>query len=101
MGKSWETTFTELCEIALAFKAMPNDKKVYAKYLEKYFDKRPQLKNAFGKKLTGKEFCKYLEENEIRCAIAHIGSHHIVAVIDYKIHDTWDCTNWCVGNFWA
>ena len=33
--------------------------------------------------------------------IAHIGGHHIIAIVDKKVNDTWDSTDGCIGNYWT
>ena len=65
--------------------------------------KQPRFKD--NSKMTGKEFCTYLNRNETGNVIANIGSKHIVAVIPdngaYKINDTWNSSSKCVGNYWT
>lgn len=96
-GDSWETVLTDLTEIALKIKMMPNDKKTYAKYLEvKGWEKQKQPKKLDGTKYTGDEFVKLVNDT----VIAHIGGHHIVCIKDHKVLDTWDSTDGCVGNYW-
>ena len=55
-------------------------------------------------KYTGKEFCMEIQSGH-RCnfgnIIANIGGHHIVAIIDGKVNDTWDSTSGCIGNYWV
>lgn len=66
-------------------------------------------------KYTGAEFCRkiqhpiYCEELDLpgwpdfnwHHMIANIGGHHIVAIMDGKIHDIWDCSRKCIGNVWV
>lgn len=33
--------------------------------------------------------------------IAHIGGNHIVAIVNHKVYDIWDSTDYCIGNFWT
>lgn len=55
-------------------------------------------------KYTGNEYCKLIQKGKITFGdriIANIGGHHIVAIIDGKIWDTWDSTDGCIGNYWV
>ena len=74
--------------------------------------KQPRKPN--GKKYTGKEFCSLImhptrseelvltdkpySKNKV---IANIGGHHIVAIVDGRIHDTWDSTQGSIGIVWV
>lgn len=63
-------------------------------------------------KYTGEEFCLKLQ-HPIYCEelglpdcnwhrmIANIGGHHIIAIVEGKIHDIWDSSQGCVGNVWV
>ena len=104
MNQSWEQTFNELCKISVKYGLMPTDIKCYGRYLkEKGWIKHSQPRKSDNSKYTGKEFVKKVLINTSQHVnvIAHIGGHHIVAVINGKINDTWDCTNGCIGNYWT
>lgn len=78
------------------------DKKLIEKYLElkgcvKHKQPRKPVDNS---KYTGKEFCKHIADKNKRY-IANIGGHHIVAIVDGKVNDIWDCTRKCIGNYWS
>lgn len=87
-----------------------NDSKGENSFLaSKGFRKMKQPKKINGTKYTGKEFCEYLTDHfpngkGISNIIAHIGGHHIVCIkwdVDsFKVHDTWDSTYGCIGNYW-
>lgn len=103
MDKSWAEVFNELCLISLKYGVMPTDSKCFEKYLkENGWVKHRQPRKLDNTKYTGKEFIKEI----IVCnapylnVIARIGSHHIVAIVNGKVFDTWDCTNGCIGNYW-
>lgn len=79
-----------------------------AKGIEKYMQtkgwkKNPQPRKVDGTKYTVAEFCTRLAKPGQRYLVSMAG--HIVAVVDCKAWDTWDCTDWrytkCVGNFWS
>lgn len=75
--------------------------RVYGKYLENLgWTKRPQPRKADGSKYTGAEFCRKVARAGATY-VAHLGGHHIVAIVDKKVLDTWDCTTKCIGNYWV
>lgn len=81
-----------------------SSKKGIEKLLDQYgWTKMKQPKTDNNKKYTGKEFCKLckkLNDKKYNKIVAMIGGNHIVAIIDYKIHDTWDSSDYCIGNYW-
>ena len=88
-----------------------NDAKGQDQYLSRIgWKKMPQPRKRNGTKYTGKEWCKFLNKqypDGIRM-IAHIGGHHIVAIVPksingklfHKVYDIWDSTDKCIGNYW-
>lgn len=64
--------------------------------------KQPQPRKGDNTKYTGKEFCEMLQKYRKNVNIvANIGGHHTVAIIKGKVHDTWNSTNGCIGNYWV
>lgn len=103
-GKTYNKTFRELFELAIKLGYIPTEKNTYGAYLEaEGWKKMPQPKKANGKKYTGKQFCEAIQKGEFPNTdiIAHIGGHHIVAIADGKVFDTWDSTGYCIGNYWV
>lgn len=103
MNQSWEQTFTALCQISLKYGLMPTDTKCFSRYLKQNgWIKQIQPRKYDNTKYTGKEFIKeVLTDNApYQNVIAKIGGHHIVAIVNGKIYDTWDSTNGCIGNYW-
>lgn len=97
-GKSWEAVLKELTEFAIHYGQMVNDPILYSKYLDKLgFVKMNQPKRDNGFKYTGYTFCR--KNPDITC-IAHIGGHHLVAIVEGKVWDIWDSTDGCIGNYW-
>lgn len=111
MNEPYETVYRELYELSLKCGYMLNEKHCYHTYLKsKGWIKHSQPRKADNTKYTGKEFC-----NELNCdimfvgksVIANIGSHHIVCIKEdnlhglHKVHDIWDCTDGCIGNYWV
>ena len=101
LEQDYVTTYKELFELSLKTGYIVNDKKNYSKYLKlKGWIKMEQPKKYNGTKYTGKDFCEDLALRNQRY-VAHIGGHHIVAIVDAKVNDTWDSTNGCIGNYWV
>ena len=101
LNQSWEQTIRELTEVGIKHGYVLNDKKTYEKYLQsKGWIKHKQPRNQItGKKYTGKEFCRMIRPDVNY--IAHIGGHHMVAIINAKVYDIWDSTEGCIGNYWT
>lgn len=105
-GKDWDEVLDDLVSLAHKYKLMPNDTKLYGRYLDSLgYIKEKQPRKADGRKYTGSEFCRYLDSHEAGVdVLAHIGGHHIVhiACIDgrYKVVDTWNSTEYTIGNYW-
>lgn len=108
MEKPYEFIMKELLDLALETGFFLNDPPNYAEYLKRCgWTKHPQptYLDFLGRKrkYTGTEFC-----GKIACGtpvLAHIGSHHIVAIRPYndmmKIWDTWDSSPNRIGYYWT
>lgn len=97
MGKDWKEVFDGLCTIAREMYRIPNEKLVYEKYLEQNgWKKMSQPRYDDNTKYLAGHFCKKVNGN----VIARVGGHHLSCIIDHKIHDIWDCSEKCVGNYW-
>jgi hypothetical protein len=83
---------------------MLNDKKCYEKWLEtKGWVKKAQPRKDDNTKYTGSEFCKEVQEytfNYPSRIFAKIGGHHVVAIVEGRVWDTWNSTDGCIGNYW-
>lgn len=112
MNEPYEKVYRELFEFSMQNKYMLNDKKCYEKWLEsKGWVKKAQPRKSDNTKYTGKEFCKELSQSiEFlgKSVIAKIGGHHIVCIKEtdglngvHKVHDIWDSTSKCIGNYWV
>lgn len=113
MKKSWDDVLTDLYHYAMKYKQMLNDDMLYKKYLkDNGWIMLKQPRKYDNTKYTGFEFCEEIQDgssfkhddgyeiDEVDNIIAHIGGHHIVAIIDGKITDTWDSSGGCIGNIW-
>lgn len=75
---------------------------------EKGWTKHPQPRKPDGTKYTGKEWCEKLNKEKWfkgKSIVANIGGHHTVCIKEvngkFKVHDHWDSTDGCIGNFWT
>lgn len=99
LGQSWEQTVREMTEVGIKCGFVLNDKYTYDKYLQKKgFVKARQPVKADGTKYKGYEFCKELAKG--KRIVANIGTHHVVAIIDGKVHDIWNSDDGAIGNYW-
>lgn len=98
----YNTVVMEMAELQCRTGFDTSEKTAINKYLSnKGWVKHNQLKKEDNTKYTGKEFCKLLRaENNNKNIIANIGGHHIVAIINNKVYDTWNSTDGCIGNYW-
>lgn len=91
LEQKWETTFKDLCEIALKLGRMPNDRVVFDRYLvKKGWHKCSEPRNWDNSKMTVRAFMRYTINDVI---IANVGSLHVTCIKNKKVHDTWDCSN--------
>lgn len=101
MEQDYNTTVMEMAELMCKTGYSLNDKKGEEQYLKlKGWTKHKQPKKANGTKYTGEEFCRLIVDKNKRY-IAHIGGHHIVAIVNGKVNDTWNSTDGCIGNYWT
>lgn len=98
LGQTWEQTVMEMAELSCKTGYALNDTKGIAKYMElKGWTKMKQPRKSDNTKYTGKEFCKVFKGT----CVANIGGHHVVCIKDGKVHDIWDSTDGCIGNYWV
>lgn len=101
MNQDYNTTVMEMAELMCKTGYAMNDSKGESKYLEmKGWVKHKQPRKPDGTKYTGEEFCKMLAKKNQKY-IAHIGGHHVVAIVNCKVWDIWDSTDGCIGNYWT
>ncbi len=96
-GESWDKTLTDLFQIALKIKFMPNDKETYSKYAESmgFIVRKVELKN--GHKPTVKSFA---EDNKSGVYILRV-ANHLVTVINGEYIDSWDSGYKSVYMYWV
>lgn len=99
LNQTWEDTLQGLTEVALKCKRSPTDLATIAKYLnQKGWRKELQPKHLDGTKYTGKQFIDArLKGSVIICKIC---PHHISVIYGGRFYDTWDPSDYVVGNYW-
>lgn len=89
---------------------MINDSHNWSKFLkDRGFVKLPAPRTSENKRIRGEMFCQQLQKkrfyegykiDENSTLFIRIGSHHVVGIKNFKIHDIWDSTDDCVGQVW-
>lgn len=93
---SWNEAYLKLTEIGYELKDVPTSDRVVDELLKRYgWHKYKQPRKPNGKKYTLKEFCEYCDG----LALIRI-TNHITVCDNHIIKDTWDCTDYTVGNYW-
>ena len=110
-GMEAKAIINELTNIYLTKGWFLVDAKCYGKFLtDRGYVKNKQARKLDNTKYTAEEFCTYLNNSNIQGAvIAHVGGNHVSTFVNigtpdnknYMVHDTWDCTKKCVGNYWT
>ena len=116
--QSWDTVYKSLCELGFKMKRMPNDKKVFHKYLDNLGwikHKQPMeinYDNGYAdkkKKYTVNELMQMIESEHRGLGVGKVivsMPRHLTCIEPqdnwkYEIVDMWDCGNSKVGNYWT
>lgn len=105
-NKTWDEVFKALYPIGFKYKLAMNDPKCYERYLKELgWVKHSQPKRPDNTKYKGYEFIDTKEYNDLLLDNCHIvakmGSHHLTAIINGKIYDTWNCSEGKIGTYWT
>lgn len=106
-GIHYNDVLLQLVTIQLKTGYMANSRSCYGKWLKSLgWIRHKQPKKADGRKYTGREFCQALWHGDLdiesnKRIIAHIGTLHLVSIIDWQVWDTWDSTDGCIGVYWT
>ena len=104
LEQDYNKTVMDLAELQCKTGYDDGDPKLYDRYLKsKGWVKQKQPRKEDNTKYTGKEFCKEIQTHRHWYnpqILAHIGGHHIVAIMYGQVWDTWDSTNKSIGNYW-
>lgn len=100
LNQTWEDTLQGLTDVALKCKRSPTEIVTIAKYLnQKGWRKELQPKHIDGTKYTGKQFIDARLKPAV--IICKIGPHHISVIHGGRFYDTWDPSDYTVGNYWG
>lgn len=98
LDQSYEQTLREMAELQIKTGYDMSDVKGFGKYLEsKGWTKQKQPRKSNNTKYTGWEFVKIFNG----VCVANIGGNHTVCIKEGKVHDIWDSTDGCIGNYWT
>lgn len=105
----YKTVVMEMAEMQCETGYDMSENKLIDMYLSsKGYVKYKQPRKWDGRKYTGAEFCSVIRHKEFvdgivlaNKIIANIGGHHICAIMDGKVWDTWNSTGGCIGNYWV
>lgn len=98
-----EKPYVEVCNglfnIYLKYGYHLCDRHCYERYLKQQgWVKQHQPKKADNTKYTASEFCKIRQKcGSLGNLIIHLGCHHVAAIVNNKVNDSWDSTDGCVG----
>ena len=98
LDEPYNSVLKEMFEMQIETGYEYTDVKCYDKYLEsKGWTKMKQPRKSNNKKYTGEEFCEIYKGT----CVANIGGNHVVCIKNGKVHDIWDSTDGCIGNYWV
>lgn len=98
-NQSWDKVYKDLCDIGFKMKMLPNEKRVWTKYLKELgWEKQNCPRRPDGYKYHINEFLKECMWSGLM--IVHARKH--LTVIDgNELVDTWDCSSGLMGNYWV
>lgn len=99
LGKDWSTVYREMCEIGAKHYQMPNSNKTIKIYAEQNGFRKQSAETLNGRRISVRDYagiCEYFNQTAILSV-----SGHLVAVVDGKYLDTWDCGGYKVFSLWV
>lgn len=97
----YEQVVRDLAELQIALGVSATDAGCYDKYLARHgYVQCRQPKHEDRTKYTGNQFCTLIAEPD-KTYVANLGSHHVVAIVNAKVYDTWNSTYGVIGNYWC
>lgn len=89
---SWADTIHQMTDLGITKGLVLNDKALIPLYLKKKgFVECNEPRDVCNRKMSIKDFL--IENPDCGNFIAFVGSHHVTAVKDNKVHDIWNCSN--------
>jgi hypothetical protein len=102
-NKTWDEVYLDLVAIGFKKKAMPNDKRVFAAYLEQLgFEKHKMPRTDSGLSYQIIEYFSILDiKNQLKGAYVVSIRSHLTCVVDGVLYDTFDCRTSKLLNYWT
>lgn len=98
LNQSWEKTYSDLCELGLKQCMMPNDKRVFEKYLKlKGWVKCSEPRTWDNHKQMICQAVPFIKDKKL---IIYAGSLHVTYVDNQTLYDTWDCRMKTMHTYW-
>ena len=107
LGEDYNEVLKEMVQVHIETGYELSSDKAIDRYLaSKGWVKHSQPRKDDNTKYTGSEFCELVNlYGTGGNVIANIGGHHMVAIKqvngNYKVHDIWNSTRKCIGNYWT
>ena len=107
LSQDYMETYNDLFDLAKSIGYLPNDTKVYKKYLKSkgWVQNKCKYKPNSKRRYTLNEWAMLSsrsmpeERMPLRCLISTSG--HLTAVVDGILRDSWDCSDWCAGVYYT
>lgn len=97
---SWEDCATELFNIGVKRGYTMTEDRVIEKFLENHgFYKMREPRKEDNTKMKVTEFLDKI--NYHKTVVANVGTHHIVAIMDGRVHDIWDSSHQTMHKYWV
>ena len=95
----WAETIHKMTDLGIQKGLVLNDKELYPLYLKKNgFVEHGEPRTRMNTKMTVREFIDL--HPGISC-VAKVGSHHLTAIKDGKVHDIWNCSEEIIHRYWV
>ena len=102
LQQGWEKTVVDLCKSAIQKGLSPHGMKNVEAYLKQLgYSKQPMPRKTNGKKYTVAEFAAMQPDDRETFVLASLANHLTCITPSHRIFDTWDCGDYCVGNYWT
>ena len=97
---SWAGTIHKLTDLGIQKGFVLNDKHVYIDYLKKKgFIEMNEPRDDYNRKMSLADF---LDNNpNVTDFVAIVGSHHVTAVKNGRVHDIWNCSNETIHRYYV
>jgi len=102
-NKTWDEVYLDLVAIGFKKKAMPNDKRVYAAYLEQLgFEKHKMPRTESGRSYPMTEYFAILDiRDQLKGVYIVSIRSHLACVVDGVLYDIFDCRLAKLLNYWT